>query len=173
FSYPSTYINEQFQRVFMKYTSSSSSSSSSQSLLPLIANEQEFIDLREKLLAQLSIKQILMTKSANTVEIISNVQQDARTTIPITKIIVKRKNIDKFINNIFIHCVHESRFDGLQRHIHEIHDSFFKNTDYRNIRLVVGHRNNPNLNFQLSRKRPRSSLLKDPSKKCRYTYSNL
>ncbi|CAF1434632.1 unnamed protein product [Adineta steineri] len=106
-SYPSTYINEQFQRFFMKYTSSSSS----QSLLPLIANEQEFFGLREKLLAQPSIKQILMTKSANTVEIISN------------------------------------------------------NTDYGNIRLIVGHRSNPNLNFQLSRKRPRSSLLKDPSKK--------
>ncbi|CAF4380022.1 unnamed protein product, partial [Adineta steineri] len=112
-SYPSTYINEQFQRFFMKYTSSSSS----QSLLPLIANEQEFFVLREKLFAQPSIKQILMTKSANAVEIISNVQQNGQTTIPITKIIVKRKNTDKFINNIFIHCVHESRFHGLQRHI--------------------------------------------------------
>ncbi|CAF4199101.1 unnamed protein product [Adineta steineri] len=169
FSYPSTYINEQFQRFFMKYTSSSSS----QSLLPLIANEQEFFVLREKLFAQPSIKQILMTKSANTVEIISNVRQNGQTTIAITKVTVNRKNIDKFINNIFIHCVHESRFHGLQQHIHEIHDSFFKNTDYRNIRLIVGHRTNPKLNFQLSRKRPRASLLKDPLKKSRYTYSNL
>ncbi|CAF1459893.1 unnamed protein product [Adineta steineri] len=174
-SYPSTYINEQFQRFFMKYSSSSSSaSSSSHSLLPLIANEQEFFSLREKLLAQPSIKQILMTKSANAVEIISNVQQNGQTTTTITKVIVKRQNFDKFINNIFIHCVYESRFDGLQRHIHDIHDSIFKNTDYGNIRLIVGHRNNPNLNFQLSRKRPRSSLLKDPSeKKCKYTYSNI
>ncbi|CAF5135381.1 unnamed protein product, partial [Rotaria sp. Silwood1] len=30
------------------------------------------------------------------------------------------------------------------------------------MRLIVGFRNNPNIEFELSRKRPASSLLKDP-----------
>ena len=136
----------------------------------MIDNEQEFFILREKLLAQPSIKQIVMTKSAAAVEIITNVKKDQQTTTkPIMEITVKRKQNDKFQNTIFIHCVHEARLEGLQRHIHEIHDSFFKNTDHRNIRLVIGHRNNPNMDFELSHKRPRSSFLKDPSTKSKDT----
>ncbi|CAF1265623.1 unnamed protein product [Rotaria sordida] len=37
-------------------------------------------------------------------------------------------------------------------------NGFFKYTDYEDIRLIVGHRNNPNLEFELARKRPHSSL---------------
>ena len=157
-SYPSTYINEQFQQFFLKYNSSSSSS-----ILPLIDNEQEFFILRQKLLAQPSVKQAIVMKSGDAVDIITNVQNNRPTTAPIMETTVKRKNNHKFENTIFIHCVHEARLQGLQRDIHEIHDSFFKNTEHGNIRLVVGHRNNPNMDYELSRKRPRSSLLKAPS----------
>jgi len=147
----------------MKYISSSSS------ILPLLDNEQQFFILRQTLLTQPSIKQAIVTKSADTVDIITRIENNRPTTIPIMETIVKRKNNHKFENNIFIHCVHEARLEGLQRHIHEIHDSFFKNTDYGNIRLVVSHRNNPNMDFELSHKRPCSSLLKDPLKKSKDT----
>ena len=149
----------------MKYISSSSSS-----VLPLIDNEEQYFVLRKKLLSQPSIRQILIKTSAAAVDNITNVQDNQQTTTtPIMEITVKRKVNDKFKNTIFIHCVHEARLEGLPRHIHEIHDSFFQKTDHGNIRLVVGHRNNPNLDFELSRKRPRSSLLKDPTKKSTYT----
>jgi hypothetical protein len=151
----------------MKYISSSSSSSS---ILSLIDNEQQFFLLRDKILAQPSIKQAIVKKSAAAVDRITNVQNNRQTTTAsIMDITVKRQENDKFNNTIFIHCVHEERLKGLQRRLHEIHDSFFKNTDHRNIRLVIGHRNNPNIEFELARKRPRSSLLEDPLKKSKDT----
>ncbi|CAF4058846.1 unnamed protein product [Adineta steineri] len=158
--YPSTYIHEQFQQFFMKHRVSSSSST-----LPLIDNEQEFYRLRENLSAQPSIKQEIVKKNAATVEITTKKQANQETTTQIMETRVKRKNDDKFKNTIFIHCIHEARLEGVKRHIHEIHDSYFKSTDHGNIRLVVGHRNNPNLDFELTNKRPRSTLLKDPTKK--------
>ncbi len=114
----------------MKYMSSSSS------ILLLIDNEQKFFILRQKWLAQPSVKQAIVTKSAATVDIITNVENNRQTTTPIMATTVKRKDNHKFENTIFIHCVHEARLQGLQRQIHEIQDSFFKNTDYGNIRLL-------------------------------------
>ena len=65
---------------------------------------------------------------------------------------------------MFMHFTHEAQFFGLKRDIHTIHDSFFKNTPNEDIRLIVGHRNNYNLEFELAQKRPRpASILYDPS----------
>ncbi|CAF2871398.1 unnamed protein product [Rotaria sp. Silwood2] len=154
--YPSMYITTQFQSFFMKYISSTLS------LLPLIDNEEDFFVLRKKLLTQPSIPQVLVIKSVASIDTMINnkiMEDDGK---------IKRKEKDyKFNRQIIIHCTHEARFEGLQRHIHEIHDDFFKNTDYGDIRLIVGHRNNPNLEFELARKRPHSSILKNltPTKK--------
>ncbi|CAF4003077.1 unnamed protein product, partial [Rotaria sordida] len=52
------------------------------------------------------------------------------------------------------------RLEGVKRHIHEIHDDIFKNTNQVEKRLIVDHRNNPNIESELTRKRPPSSLLK-------------
>ncbi|CAF3860731.1 unnamed protein product [Rotaria sp. Silwood1] len=155
--YPSKYINAQFEGFFAKYLSSSSLSS----ILPLIENEETFFVIREKLLAQPSIQQICTRKRAATVNTILDnqlIQEENRTT--------KQKD-QKFEKNIFIHCTHEARLEGLKRYIHEIHNDIFKKTDYGDIRLIVGHRNNPNTEFELTRKRPKSSLLKEtlPNKK--------
>ena len=160
FSYPSTYINAQFQQFFMKYISSASSS-----ILALIDSEEEFFKLRKQLLLQPTIKQILVNKSAATVDTITNDQNVVQEHGPINirtmeTTTIKQKD-NKFKKMIFIHCTHETRLEGLKRQIHEIHDSFFKTTDYGDIRLVVGHRNNPNMEFELVRKRPHSSLLKN------------
>ncbi|CAF4192638.1 unnamed protein product [Rotaria sp. Silwood2] len=147
--YPSIYINEQFQQFFLKYLSTTSA------ILPLIDNEEQYVILRKNLLAQPSIKQILIDKSAATVENIiqdQNIQGYEGTT---------NEKYNKFRNKLFIHCLHEGRFRDIQRQIHEIHDSFFKNTFYQDIRLIVGHRNNPNIEFELTRKRPSSWLLKN------------
>ena len=75
-----------------------------------------------------------------------------------------KPNDNKFDNTLFIHCKHEARLEGLKRHIHEIHDSIFKNTDFGDIRLIVGHRNNPDIDFELCRKRPPTYILKDQPK---------
>jgi hypothetical protein len=160
FSYPSKYISEQFRLFFADYMQPSSSSS----LLPLINDENQFFLLRQKLLGQPTAKQTQIALSAASVNIIHNTQNVRQINTQITQTIVQRKD-NKFKNNLFVHCTHEARLKGLAREIHTIHDSCFKNTHRGNIRLIVGYRNNPNIEYVLARKRPSSSLIKDPSKK--------
>lgn len=157
-SYPSIYINEQFQKFLLKYLSTTSS------ILPLIDNEEQYFILRKTLSTQPSVKQILIDKSAANV---GNIIKDQHHQENETAINDKYK---KFWCKIFTHSLHEGRFYGLQRQIHEIHDSFFKNTVYREIRLIVAHRNNPNIEFELTRKRPSSCLLKNEPQSKRYIF---
>ncbi|CAM4916398.1 unnamed protein product [Rotaria socialis] len=152
-NYPSIYINEQFQQFFLKYLPTISL------ILPLIENQEQFVILRKKLLEYPSVKQILVDKSAATVDNIIIIRDqygqndDEETT--------NNNKDNKFQKKIFIHSLYEGRFRHIQREIHEIHDSFFKNTIYQDIRLIVGHRNNPNIEYELTTKRPCSSLLKN------------
>ena len=139
-------------------------------MLPLVNNEENFSVLRAQLLAQPSIQQAIVTKSAATVDIITNIRTNQQTTTSIRETTVKKSSNDKYQNTIFIHWVHEARLTGLKRSIHEIHNDIFKNTEHSQIRLVVGDQNNPNLDFELAHKRPRSSLLKDPSKRSKKEY---
>lgn len=144
----------------MKYSSPTSS------ILPLIDNEEQYFILRKILLTQPSVKQILADKSAANADNIIKDQhrQENEATL--------NDKYNKLRNKIFIHSLHESRFHGLQRQIHEIHDSFFNNTIYQEIRLLVGQRNNPNLEYELTRKRPSTSLLKDqPQQKSKFIVS--
>jgi len=151
-------MNEQFRLFFADYMPSSSS------LLPLINDENQFFLLRQKLLGQPTAKQTQVAISAASVDITRTTQNIGQSTTQIIQATVQRKD-NKFKNNLFVHCTHEARLKGLAREIHTIHDSYFKNTHRGNIRLIVGYRNNPNMEYELARKRPSSSLLKDPSKK--------
>ena len=168
FSYPCTYINGEFQRFFRQYMSSSSVSP----ILPLLSDENQFFICRQKFLAQPTPKQTQVAKSATTVRVVNNEQSNAQQKVGQTETTRQRsiatmtevqRNNDKFKNNIFIHCKHEARLAGLKKYIHEIHDGLFKNTPHGDIRLIVGNRNNPNMEYELTRKRPPSSFLKDPS----------
>lgn len=165
-SYPSNYINEQFRRFFTKHIPSITSSSL---ILPLIDNEQQFFVLRENLLAQPSIQQAISMKSAANVTIITNSRGNQATTTPLMETIVQQTKNDKYKNTIFIHCIHEARFIQLKRHIHDIYNGFFKKDDHDAIRLVIGNQNNPNLDFELAHKRPRSSLAKDLLKQIKHS----
>jgi hypothetical protein len=138
--------------------------SSSTALLPLIADERQFFLLRQKLLGQPTAKQTQVTNSVASVHGADDEPSVGPTQIRRgTETTIKRKT-NKFESTLFVHCTHEGRLDGLKRYIHEIHNSLFMNTPNADIRLVVGHRNNPNIECELARKRPSSALLKDPSK---------
>jgi hypothetical protein len=129
----------------------------SSSNLPLIDNENDYLLFRQKLLAQPTVKQTQVAESAATVVFVHNENGEKQ-------VLIKR-DYEKFKKNLFVHCTYEKRLKNLAHEIHTIHDSYFKNTDQGAIRLVVGYRNNPNIEFELSRKRPPTSILKDPSKK--------
>lgn len=160
FRYPSNYINKQFYRFYSKYNSQCSS------ILPLIESEQ-FTNLRHTIRAQPSIKQIQINKSAANVDVILNQMDQTmvfQQTTTDSRYLPIKKQENKFKNNLFIHCLHEGRFHGLQRHIHDIYNSFYQNTPAGEIRLIVGHRNNPNLEYELSSKRPPTYILKNQPK---------
>jgi len=89
---------------------------------------------------------------------------------PIPMITVKRKD-NKFKSTLFVHCKHEARLAGVKRNLHKIHDDIFKNTAFGDIRLIVGNRNNPDMDYELTRKRPASYLLKDQPKKKSKSFS--
>jgi hypothetical protein len=140
----------------------------SKSLLPIIYNEQQFFLLRQKLLAQPTHIQAEVAKRVAGVELINHQlhgQNAQRTSTRPTNIVIIKRNDPKFNNTLFIHCKHEARLEDVKRHIHEIHDSVFKDTDFRDIRLVVGNRNNPDIDYELTQKRPSSFILKDQPKK--------
>ncbi|CAF2819348.1 unnamed protein product [Rotaria sp. Silwood2] len=154
--YPSNYINQQFEKFFADYLSSISPP-----ILPMITNESQFLPLRQKLSNQPTAKQTQLVTSAATVQLAQRTQNDIQPNLNNMEATIQR-NYDKFKKNLFVHITHEARLKCLAREIHMIHDSHFKNTNKAEIRLVVGFRNNPNIEFELSRKRPASSLLKDP-----------
>ncbi|CAF1321765.1 unnamed protein product [Rotaria sordida] len=139
-------------------------SSSSSPFIPMITNESQLFALRQKLSTQPTAKQTQLATSAAAVHLIQNTQIVTQRNTNSMEATVKRNN-NKFKNNLFVHVTHEARLKGLAREIHMIHDSFFKDTSYADIRLVVGHRIDPNVEFELSRKRPSLSLLKGPLEK--------
>ncbi|CAF3160882.1 unnamed protein product [Rotaria sp. Silwood2] len=127
----------------------------------MITNESQFFALRQTLSNQATAKQTQLARSVAAVNVTQNTQHAPQRNTQLMEASIKRNN-DKFKNNLFVHVTHEARLKGLAREIHLIHDSHFKNTIHGDIRLVVGYRNNSNIEFELSRKRPSSSILKDP-----------
>lgn len=91
----------------------------------------------------------------NASELSITMQQQNNLVITITTTLsettIKQNHQDKFHSTIFLHC--------LKRQIHE---------DHGDLRLIVDHQNNPNLEFELVHKRPRNILLKDPMKQSKY-----
>jgi hypothetical protein len=173
FRYPSTYINTQFQHFFDQYLPTSSSFPT---LIPFI-DEHQFFLVRQKLLAQPTRQQAEVAKRLGDIEITNPVVLNGLGVAqpnpqPIPLVTMKRKD-NKFSSTLFVHCKHEARLAGVKRNLHKIHDDIFKNTAFGDIRLIVGHRNNPDIDYELSRKCPPSYLLKDqPKRKSKYFYVN-
>ena len=117
--------------------------------------EAQFLRIRDKLHRQPTVQQTQFNRSISSMNIYS---EQAKVTFTDNK-------ENKFQNNLFVHCTYETRLSGLAREIHQIHDSYFKNTDHGQIRLIVGHRNHPNSVYELGKKRPSSSYIKDPARK--------
>lgn len=91
-----------------------------------------------------------------------------QSTTTVSETAVKEEEKPPVGRRLFYHCTHEARLAGLRREIHGIHQQFFNHTPNQDIRLIIGHRNNPNLEYELAQKRPRPiCLIDDPSKTAR------
>ena len=59
------------------------------------------------------------------------------------------KKPSKYDKNLIIHYTHEARFASLKRDIHQLWNDILKNPIINDIKLIVGHRNNPKLTRDL------------------------
>lgn len=150
FRYPSAYIDKQIRKVFGDFISSTS-------ILPHIDNPDKFIQLRRKLMGQPTARQsqieaqLVLYKENNEDE---NENQSISTTMNTTQHSVK-KSRDKII----VHYTHENRFTSMKRDMHAIFREAFKDLGIESVRFIVAHRNSPNTQRELIRKRPPMKLL--------------
>jgi len=145
---------------FSKYIPSSSS------ILPLI-DEEQYLTIRNNLQHQPSVKQIQTANSASTVHT-QNETCSTNNTYKTSILIANEKRKNKFKNTLIIHCRHEKRLETLKRDLHRIHYLMFNRTPAMDVKMIVGHRNNPDTKRQLTRKRPHMSLLKTVMKTSKY-----
>ena len=60
---------------------------------------------------------------------------------------------------IIVHYTHENRFTSMKRNMHEIFHKAFKDLEIESVRFIVAHRNSPNTQRELIRKRPPMKLI--------------
>jgi hypothetical protein len=144
-SYPTRYIYNQFHDFFAKQLVASTS------IVPMIHDANEYALLRQRLLNQPSVDE---HKRAARLAQQYNFQDFDFNIDPLVKEkILKRREKEK---SIFLHYTREKRFFNYKRAIHELWTQTFRNTTAEGIRLIVGTRNNPNLNQELVQRSPYS-----------------
>ncbi|CAF4728615.1 unnamed protein product, partial [Rotaria sp. Silwood2] len=144
--YPTRYIDREFRKIFGSYTSLNS-------ILPLIDNEAQFFRLRKEYMNQPTARHsqieahIAQFQEKNEE---SEVEQLVTTTSTTTK---KQKN-SRFQDTVIIHYTHEKRFTNMKKDMHKVFREAFQGFGIEAVRLIVGHRNSPNSERELIRKRP-------------------
>ncbi|CAF2080634.1 unnamed protein product, partial [Rotaria magnacalcarata] len=152
--YPSRYIDTQFRKFFGRSISKSS-------MLRFIANENQFLVMRNTLLPKLTVKEretqhrIAAVPFHEEIDHRNTEEKTARITT-----ILKRKKPNKFTKTLFLHYTHEQRLHTLKRAIHKIFSEIFHDTIATDLRLIVGHRNHRNTGHELVQKRPHPTMLK-------------
>ncbi|CAF2092967.1 unnamed protein product [Rotaria magnacalcarata] len=152
--YPSRYIDTHFRNFFGRSLSKSS-------MIPFIANENQFLVMRNTLLPKLTVKERETQHRIAAFsfdEDIDNQNTKEKTTGSST--ISKQNKPNKFANTLFLHYTHEKRLHSLKRGIHKIYSEIFQNTIGIDFRLIVGHRNHRNTGHELVQKRPPPTMLK-------------
>ncbi|CAF4038986.1 unnamed protein product [Adineta steineri] len=151
--YPSGYIENQFKKYFIEYTTTSP-------FLPYIQHEIQYFRMRQQLLSQPTTRQSqIVTRLTST-----NADNDQ-----IDETNVKKENATCNNDRLFIHYTHEKRFRSFKRDMHQVYDNVFKNTPAMNTKLIVGNRNRRDALNELIRKRPKRSLLQNILIKNKYS----
>jgi hypothetical protein len=147
-SYPPSFIDKEFRKFYANTIPFSS-------IAPMVNNEQQFQQLRRKMIQQL-------TRSV-TAEISCLVVTDCEQGLTtVSSQSVEKDSSDQ--KKILIHYTHEKRFGSFKRDMHQILTDTFANQIDKQIRLIVGSRNRRDATRQLIRKRPKQSLLKNKPK---------
>jgi hypothetical protein len=128
-------------------------------LIPWIEHEHQFFTLRRSVLAKQTTREQQIEH-----KILPTGLKDETLNQKTVKAMSTRqeKQATKFDTTLFLHYTHEQRLQSLKRDIHKIYAETFLGTPDEDVRLVVGHRNNPNISYELMQKRPPPSMLKPP-----------
>lgn len=86
-------------------------------------------------------------------------QEPIRSTSHLSSVVTESNPARYSKDRIIIHYTHEDRFATTKREMHIIFREAFANFGIEAVRLIVGHRNSPNLQRELIRKRPPMRLL--------------
>jgi hypothetical protein len=165
FSYPSSFIDEQFRKFSFEYLSS-------WSFLPFIDNEKQYSLLYHKLNSQPTTRQPHVAVNL-TAAITGNIHIDQLNSTEETKSIESNKKTTNpmkkpYTNKIIIHYTHEKRFHSFKRDMHKIYDDNFKNSPAMDAKILVGNRNRPDAKHELIRKRPKQAILQNKPIKSKY-----
>ncbi|CAF1409608.1 unnamed protein product [Rotaria magnacalcarata] len=152
--YPFRYIDTHFRKFFGRSLSKSS-------MIPFIANENQFLVMRNTLLPKLTVKE-RETQHRIAAARLSKETKDTNDKEKMTTIttISRQNKPNKFTNTLFLHYTHEQRLHTLKRDIHKIYSEIFHNALSMDLRLIVGHRNHRNTGHELIQKRPHRNILK-------------
>jgi hypothetical protein len=133
-SYPSSFIDNQFEKFFIEYISSSS-------FLPVIDNETQLFLMRDKVMRQSTSRQSQVKLSTSKADI-DNDQTDDTVDIESKE---PTKNAGRKPTNygdkLFFHYTHEKRFQSFKRDMHQIYEAAFKNTPTMDLKIIVGNLN--------------------------------
>jgi hypothetical protein len=149
FSYPSRFIENEFNKFFYEYKSTSP-------FLPFIDDEKQFNLMRHKLLGEPTSRRSQLQQSSATADM-DNDQTDEQNNNDTTTTTTTKHNVDK----LFVHYTHEKRFEPFKRDMHHQYDDIFGHTPAMEAKLIVGTRNRRNATNELIRKRPKKTLLRD------------
>jgi hypothetical protein len=58
---------------------------------------------------------------------------------------IRLRQKSKWVDNLIIHYKHEARLASYKKDIHQLWNQIFKNTPFMNTKLIIGHRNSPNM----------------------------
>ena len=117
----------------------------------LITDTTRLCLLRQKILAQPTIRQTQVTKSI--------ASADANDEQPDDSTVTKRENVMHLQDRFFIHYTHEKRFPSFKRYMHQLYRNVFQNTPAMAVRMVVGNRNRRDGKQELIHKRPKQYML--------------
>ena len=115
----------------------------------MIHDENEFLLLRDQLMKQTTVHEhrraARIARTMDYDDLPTNVHPLVRAKL------LKRKERAK---SIILHYTHEQRFAHYKRAIHQMWNDTFHNTPLHSATLIVGTRNNPNLEKELVHRNP-------------------
>jgi hypothetical protein len=161
FSYPSSFIDEQFRKFSLEYLSSSS-------FLPVIDNEKQYLLLHHKIIGQPTARQSQVAMSITTAT--GNIDFDQLNSTEDTESLGSNKKSTKkpYGNKILFHYTHEKRFQSFKRDMHKIYEDTFQNTYAMEVKIIVGNRNRRDTKNELIRKRPKRAILQNKPMESKY-----